>query len=80
MGSDLYCALQISVEEVVEPTESPVSDSRPESHKLNASLRAQKKALTGSRLKGARDDKEMPEWAKKLTQQYNVMIHTDSTI
>ncbi len=59
--------LQISVEEVAEPTEFPVSDViLLESHKA-------KKPGPGSRA-----SKEMPDWVNKLAEKYDIMtVHSD---
>ncbi len=60
--------LQISVEEVAEPTEFPVSDViLLESHKA-------KKPGPGSRA-----SKEMPDWVNKLAEKYDMTVHSDKS-
>ncbi len=60
--------LQISVEEVAEPIEFPVSDViLLESHKA-------KKPGPGSRA-----NKEMPDWVNKLAEKYDMTVHSDKS-
>lgn len=68
--------MQISVEEVpeVEQLSTPVDE-----HKLcipgSSSVGGTKTKRVGS--KNNERPKEMPEWVLKLTQQYNVTVHTE---
>lgn len=73
--------LQISVEEVGEPAESPVSDSRSDSHKLK--VPGTKKSRFESQFHGtgrATAQKEMPEWVTKLSAEYNMKVFKDTSL
>ena len=56
-----------------------MSDTRPESHKLKVPGVSQSMSRSASRDHGGEGiNKEMPDWVKKLTDKYNLTIHTDT--
>ncbi len=76
----LVCfVLQISVDEVGEPADSPVSDSGPESYKLKVpgtkNLRSESSRLHGTGRETV--SKEIPEWVTKLSAKYNMKVFKD---